>query len=323
MLKKLGCFVLALGLSVSALCINTFAVDYNDTTYQILAQKYDELNKAKFNTYNYKFKYNKQDGYIVPYLSKPDFDGGVLGGAIDDFDNDNQYELLVFDTECNVDSTVQYPDDITNSIEIHMYELISGEVKLVDKSSRVYGVLYGNGGGTECFIKNVGNKKYIVMQNTYEDNVFSDGAYYDIKIIEYNGKSLNQEFEYSGAGSVVHISESEASNFKNLGFAGTYNYLREDNSSGGGEYAFSPYFYFFNLAKLENNIEKIVEILITNNSEKNVSYGNTSGAESVDVRGEAVTKASKDDSVLNMAFTSGNYNNVNIVKSKETNVIDF
>lgn len=272
MIKKLWCFILTFCLSVSFLCTTTFAVDYNDITYRILAQKYDELNKAKFNTYDYKFIYKDFDGYSSPCGGKLNFDDGVLGGIIDDFDNDNQYELLVFVGKSNIKVPTDYGEDVTNSIEAQIYEVVDNEAKLSNISIVSYDAFYGESGGSECFIKTVNNNKYIVMQTTTEVGTFADGAHYSIKVIQYDGNRLNELFEIDDSASAAVILESEANNFKRYGFNNTYNLFDISYVDNEKWYRFSPYFDSFNLANIENNVEKIIEIIITNNADEYRHY---------------------------------------------------
>lgn len=305
MIKRLLCCMLILSLTINTSIIKVFAAENNDGIYQTLVQKYNELKKAEFQTYEFKFENLEEYGVISG--SKLDFNDGVVGGSIDDFDNDGQYELLVFEANNDVYSTDKYPDRITNSINACVYEVIDGKAKLTDSSPSVYGVMNGDSGGTECFVKIVGNKKYIVIQSTYQNTVFADGAFTSVLIMEYSNNTLKQVSGHKDSGSAPRISEDKAIAFKNLGFINTYNFFCDGSYvSNEGGYIYNPYWDSFNIAKIEDNVQKIVEVLVTNNSD-----GFTYGYENDDYEAYIKNLAAN----VKMTVKINNYTNITAVKN--------
>lgn len=243
--------------------VSESAAEINDKSngdIDVLSKAYSMMEKAEFNdtTYSWREEF---------YASKPDFRDGVLSGKIADFDNDGKFELLVLkllNSNENNENSVKYAN-----VKMEMYEIEKNAVK-VGAETDSFTVIDSrtDAGGLECFVKN----NYIVLECASQNNTFGDGATQSINVYSYNGNAFVNEVKSSFSGSSIRFDDdSIAKKFRELGFNEISDYFENK--------MISPYFITSdfdtsiwnfsgctNLAKIENNIDQVLELLITNNT---------------------------------------------------------
>ncbi len=229
MLKKIFA-----SLSIFIISISSVSCSLNDTT-QNLTAFYSNLEKAKFDKYDFSYTDDALSGGMI------DFKNGVIGGKIDDFDNDSENELLVFRIEKN--------EEKKSSIITEIYEETDTEIKLMDSFSTPY-LFATDLGESESFIKENDDKKYICVQNIAESTCFSDGIAFHTEIHSYNGANFENEVSINGIGSSIEYEvayKEQISALQKIGF----NVSAKNISK--------------NFTKTEENIEKIVEFMVNTN----------------------------------------------------------
>ncbi len=257
--KKILIIILSICIVITNLCISVFA---NSDDENLLKEKYFSLEKVKFESLNYKFlqEYDEDSSLAT---ERPEFKDGIIGGAIKDFDSDGKSELLVCKM-VNVDFSGYDHWWLTNDVNysnvfLEMYEVESGKVILKDTSDYMMDIFnISDFGGLEFFLKN----NYIIVQLAKQNNTFADGANGNIHIYSYNGNGFINELDFHVSGSSVPPNpylDEEAISIKKLGFVDFYNLIKD---------GYSPYFQNINLAIIEKGIERLAEILITNNGEE-------------------------------------------------------
>lgn len=234
--------------------------DLDNNDIDMILKAYSMMEKAEFSSYNYKWEKES-------YAAKPNFTDGVLSGKIKDFDNDGKLELLILRI-INSNNSKDYSVEYAKAV-MEIYEIKDNDVQL-NSNTEEFTVIDNmtDAGGLECFIK--GN--YIVLECATQNNTFADGATQNINIYSYNGDEFISEFDCKFSGSILRFTDdnSMAEQFKRLGFTKTSSHFENE--------MISPYFIMCgvdssewdfsdctNLAKIEDNIEPVFELLITNN----------------------------------------------------------
>ncbi len=231
-------------------------VDDND----ILENFYNNMPKAEFK--------NQEYGWVDECIAeRPDFIDGVIGGKVKDFDSDGVNELLVVSI-LNTDNEYEGIYDYT-TVRLNMYELSDNNIQLADSTEDFVVINSGtDAGGLECFMKD----NYIVLECAIQNNTFADGANNIVNIYSYENSRFETVYSFNLSGSSI-MTEDKADtkqNLINLGFAKTAEYFNDE--------IVSPYFigydyetnnwgfdYCFNIAKIENAIDPITELLVINN----------------------------------------------------------
>lgn len=234
--------------------VELFAKNTDDT---ILKEAYLKMEKANFknNTYGWEKHY---------FASNPEISDGVLGGKISDFDGDGEQELLVL----KITGLNENNEGITTygNANLEMYENINSSAQLVDSTDYVTLInSTTDAGGMEFLTKD----KYIALQCAIQNNTFADGATQSINVYSYNGKEFVTEISKNFSASALYIDADDNLNslFRKVGFNKTAECFVPDT-------IVDPYFTSecgLNLAKIEDSVELISEILITNNRDE-ISY---------------------------------------------------
>ena len=247
MLKKLSAYALTFILSLCSFS----AYSYADSTSE-LKEFYDTLEKASFEKSSFNYTKETLHGGMI------DFKDGLVGGKIDDFDNDLQKELLVFKIQKGGEK-LETPDIYgrefsSNTVVAEMYENKNSEIILADSFS-VSEFLSSDAGEYEFFIKTENNQKYIAVQNISYSSCFADGLIFDTQIYSYNGTNFENKLSFFGGGSSFEFNTyytEEIKALRELGFSTSVNQMLEG-------------YNIVNFAKFDTNIEKIVQFASNTN----------------------------------------------------------
>ncbi len=255
MLKKYLSFAAVFVLSLGCFGSFSFADSNFDDNIDILANAYIDMKKARFD----KSSFNYTDETLKNGMIE--FENGVLGGKIDDFDNDSQEELLTFEIEQGGTPT-EKPDSYgrkrtSGKVTAKMYEVVNGNAVKTDEFI-TYEFLDSDLGEYEFFIKTVGNKKYVAVQNMSYSGWSGDGVVFDIQIYGYNGSGFENKFSMRAKGSAFDFNKyylREINKLKDMGFSDAVNQMIEG-------------YIVVNLTKYDEHIEKVTEVLVSTNSGK-------------------------------------------------------
>ncbi len=257
MLKKTFAVLSAFVISISSVycCLA-------DTT-ENLTEFYTNLEKAEFKKSSFTYTDDTLYGGMI------DFKNGVIGGKIDDFDNDTKKELLVFRLEKG-GQILESPDlynreKAPDSVIAEIYEETNDGIKKAD-SFTASDLFYTDAGEYEFFIKEKDDKKYICIQNISYSTCFADGIIFDTEICTYNGTNFENEVSLRGMGSSFDFGSyytEEISALREMDFDTSINQMLDG-------------YNIINFAKFEKNIEKIVEFSVnTNATDLGEIYGYT------------------------------------------------
>ncbi len=225
----------------------------------LLKSAYSNMTKASIGSYTY--------GWQAELVAqRPNFTDGVLTGKIGDYDNDGAQELLTLKIKNS------NADGVYAVVSLDMYEVKNGVVEDVAQTDDLELIREStDAGGLELFTKN----GYIALQAGGQNNTFADGTMQKAEILSYNGNGFETKMKLELTGSTGSFEcGTEVQDLKNLGFTGTSKYTSQ---------YFNPYFYCmsvkqkskfvddnngFNMALLEDNIDPIYEVIITNNRDE-------------------------------------------------------
>jgi len=255
MLKKFLSFVIVFALSSGCFEKFSFAASDFADNIDILANAYIDMKKSRFDKSSFNYTNETLTGGMI------EFENGVLGGKIDDFDNDSQEELLTFEIEQGGMPT-EKPDaygrkKTSGKVIAKMYEVIDGNAVKIDEFVTLE-FLDSDLGEYEFFIKTVGNKKYVAVQNMSYSGCFGNGVIFDIQIYGYNGSAFENKFSMRAGGSSFDFNKSylkETEKLKNMGFLAAVSKMIEG-------------YTVVNLTKYDEHIEKVTEVLVSTNSGK-------------------------------------------------------
>lgn len=147
---------------------------------------------------------------------------GVIGAAIDDFDNDGQNEMVFV--------SIKYDENKNVNVYYSMYEFIDGNVKKnaeinITKDSYIANIKISNGIFTgekeinDYGVKDLSGKKILFAQNKKWASLFADGVESNFSAYEYNGKQFINLMKKHDAGSAYYKVDIDSINeFRKIGF---------------------------------------------------------------------------------------------------------